>query len=63
VTSRVPSKTKAEGVKEHEAIFQAIRSGDVETSRALIREHIDNSTAYLQQAIDAARQGQPDNGL
>jgi DNA-binding FadR family transcriptional regulator len=62
LTSRVPSKTQAEGVAEHQAILQSIRSGDVDASRALMREHIDNSTAYLQQAIDAAKQGRPDNG-
>lgn len=56
LTSRVPSKTQAEGVAEHEAIFDAIRSGKADTGRALMREHIDNSTAYLQQAIDAANQ-------
>lgn len=60
LTSRVPSKTQAEGVAEHEAIFNAIRSGQVDGSRALMREHIDNSTAYLQQAIDAtSQQGKP----
>lgn len=60
LTSRVPSKTQAEGVAEHEAIFNAIRTGKVEGSRALMREHIDNSTAYLQQAIDATnQQGKP----
>jgi GntR family transcriptional regulator, transcriptional repressor for pyruvate dehydrogenase complex len=56
LTSRVPSKTQAEGVAEHEAIYAQIRKGDVEQSRALMREHIDNSTAYLQQAINAAKQ-------
>lgn len=60
LTSRVPSKTQAEGVAEHQAIIAAIRSGNVDSSRLLMREHIDNSTAYLQQAIDAAKQqGQP----
>jgi len=57
LTSRVPSKTQADGVAEHRAIFQSIRSGDVEGSRALMREHIDNSTTYLEQAIDAAKKG------
>ncbi len=56
LTSRVPSKTQAEGVAEHEAIHAAIRRGDVAASRALMREHIDNSTAYLQQAIAATSQ-------
>lgn len=60
VTSRVPSKTKAEGVAEHQAIVAAIRSGNADRCRALMREHIDNSTAYLQQAINAAnKQGRP----
>ncbi len=59
LTSRVPSKTMAEGVAEHHAICAAIRSGDAEVSRTLLREHIDNSTTYLQQAITAAKhQGQ-----
>lgn len=52
LTSRVPSKSQAEGAAEHEAIYAAIRQGDVERSRMLMREHIDNSTAYLQQAIN-----------
>lgn len=56
LTSRVPSKTQAEGVAEHQAIIAAITGGNVEASRLLMREHIDNSTAYLQQAIDAAKQ-------
>lgn len=59
LTSRVPSKTQAEGVAEHEAIYAAITRGDVALSRALIREHIDNSTAYLQQAVNR-RRGQKD---
>jgi DNA-binding FadR family transcriptional regulator len=64
LASRVPSKTQAEGVAEHEAILAAIRCGDAEGSRALMREHIDNSTAYLQQAIGANRQQErPDHGI
>jgi len=55
LTSRQASKTQAEGVAEHEAIHAAIARGDVEASRALMREHIDNSTLYLQQAISAAK--------
>lgn len=58
LTSRQASKTQAEGVAEHAAIHAAIIKGDVEGSRALMREHIDNSTTYLHQAINAAkRQG------
>jgi len=56
LSSRVPSKTQAEGVAEHQAIYQAITAGAIEPARALMREHIDNSTAYLQQAIDASKQ-------
>jgi DNA-binding FadR family transcriptional regulator len=59
LTSRVPSKTQAEGVAEHEAIHAAIASGDVALSRALMREHIDNSAAYLQQAVNR-QQGRKD---
>ncbi|KKB12407.1 hypothetical protein VE25_07605 [Devosia geojensis] len=55
LTSRVPSKTQAEGVAEHQHIFKAIQSGQVEESRRLMREHIDNSTTYLQQAVDAGK--------
>lgn len=56
LTSRAASKTQADGLAEHQAIYAAIRAGDVEGSRALMREHIDNSTTYLQQAITAAKQ-------
>lgn len=56
LTSRAASKPQADGVAEHQAIYAAIRAGDVEGSRTLVREHIDNSTTYLQQAISAARQ-------
>lgn len=56
LTSRVPSKTQAEGVAEHCAIHAAIVRGDAAASRALMRDHIDNSTTYLQQAITAAKQ-------
>lgn len=56
LTSRAASKPQADGVAEHEAIYAAIAKGDVEGSRALMREHIDNSTTYLQQAISAAKQ-------
>jgi GntR family transcriptional repressor for pyruvate dehydrogenase complex len=56
LTSRAASKAQADGVAEHQAIHAAIRAGDVEGSRALVREHIDNSTTYLQQAISAAEQ-------
>lgn len=55
LTSRVPSKTQAEGVAEHARILAAIRAGDPEAARALMREHIDNSTRYLQQAIAASK--------
>lgn len=55
LTSRAASKTQSDGVAEHQAIYDAIRAGDVERSRALVREHIDNSTIYLQQAINAAK--------
>ncbi|HTM77481.1 MAG TPA: FCD domain-containing protein, partial [Devosia sp.] len=55
VTSRVPSKTLSEGLAEHEAIRGLIASGDVAASRAAIRGHIDNSTAYLQRAITASK--------
>lgn len=60
LTSRVPRKTRLEGAAEHEAILEAIRSRDPDAARAAIREHIDNSTAYLRQAIEAAQpKGQP----
>lgn len=51
VSSRVPSKTFKEGLAEHEAIYNLIRAGEVEASRNAMREHIINSTAYLEQAI------------
>ncbi|QQR38508.1 FadR/GntR family transcriptional regulator [Devosia rhizoryzae] len=65
LTSRQASKTQAEGVAEHVAIHDAIVRGDAEASRALMREHIDNSTLYLQQAISAAKpqDGASNDGL
>jgi len=58
VTSRVPSKTMREGVAEHEYIFALIKAGNAAGSQSAMREHIDNSTAYLQQAISAAKNQQ-----
>jgi len=55
VASRVPRKTLAEGLAEHEHLYHFVRVGDVEGARAAMREHIDNSTAYLEQAIIEAR--------
>ena len=56
LTSRAASKPQSDGVAEHQAIYDAIRAGDIEGSRTLVRDHIDNSTIYLQQAISAAKQ-------
>lgn len=58
VTSRVPSKTMSEGLAEHERMYALIKQGDVAGARDAMREHIDNSTAYLQQAISAAKNQQ-----
>ena len=52
VASRVPRKTLADGLAEHENIYTLIRSGDVEGARSAMREHIDNSMAYLEQAMN-----------
>jgi len=54
VSSSVPRKAAAEGLAEHQAIYDRIVAGDVDASRGAMREHIDNSTAYLQQAIKTA---------
>ncbi len=61
VASRVPRKTLADGLAEHEAIHALIRAGDVDGSRRAMREHIDNSAAYLEQAIRTARDGEAAN--
>lgn len=51
VTSRVPRKTLAAGFDEHEAIYKLISAGKAEAACEAMRTHIDNSTAYLEQAI------------
>ena len=51
VSSRVPRKTLKEGLSEHEQILSLVVSGDIEGARVAMREHIINSTAYLEQAI------------
>jgi DNA-binding FadR family transcriptional regulator len=57
-TSRVPRKTLAAGFAEHEAIYALIAAGKADAARAAMREHIDNSTAYLEQAIRSSGQKQ-----
>lgn len=51
LASRVPRKTLAAGLAEHEEIYALLAAGRVEAARAAMRAHIDNSTAYLEQAI------------
>jgi DNA-binding FadR family transcriptional regulator len=51
VSSRVPRKTLKEGLGEHEKILSLVVAGDIEGARKAMREHIINSTAYLEQAI------------
>jgi DNA-binding FadR family transcriptional regulator len=58
VTSRVPRKTLAAGFAEHEAIYALIAAGEADAARTAMREHIDNSTAYLEQAIRNSGQKQ-----
>lgn len=55
VASRVPRKTLTEGLAEHEEIHALIRAGDATGAREAMRAHIDNSTAYLEQAITRSR--------
>lgn len=58
VASRVPRKTLAAGFAEHEEVYALIATGKVEEARAAMRAHIDNSTAYLEQAVRTAGQKQ-----
>jgi DNA-binding FadR family transcriptional regulator len=65
VASRVPRKKLSEGLAEHEQIYRLIRAGKVEEARAAMKEHITNSTAYLEQAIGRSkdRKGNDDEQL
>jgi GntR family transcriptional repressor for pyruvate dehydrogenase complex len=56
VSSSIPRKSAAEGLAEHEAIYDAILARDVAASRRLMAEHIANSGSYLQSAVLAAQQ-------
>jgi DNA-binding FadR family transcriptional regulator len=58
VTSRVPRKTLAAGFAEHDSIYALIAAGKADAARAAMRAHIDNSTAYLEQAIRNSGQKQ-----
>jgi len=51
VSSRVPSKKLSAGLTEHENIHGLIAAGKASDVREAMREHITNSTAYLEQAI------------
>lgn len=55
---RVPSKSLHEGLAEHEALYRAIQSGDVEEAKAAITAHLANSTSYLQQALTQGKKPQ-----
>lgn len=51
VASRVPRKTLGDGLGEHKNIYDLIVAGNAEGARSALREHIDNSLAYLEQAM------------
>lgn len=51
VSSRIPSKKLSTGLAEHEHILGLITAGKADDARTAMREHISNSTAYLEQAI------------
>lgn len=57
VSSRVPRKTLANGLAEHRNLYELVKAGDAEPARQAMRQHIDNSTAYLEQAIVRIRTG------
>lgn len=48
---RVPSKSLHEGLAEHEALYQAICSGEPGKAKEAIVGHLENSTTYLRQAL------------
>lgn len=61
VSSRVPSKKLSAGLAEHENIYGLIAAGKASDAREAMREHITNSTAYLEQAIRQSR-NRPETG-
>lgn len=61
VTSQVPVKSLDEAYTEHHDIFRAIDTGDADKARAVMRQHIENSSGYLHVAIlNARREDNPD---
>ncbi|MCM0752761.1 hypothetical protein DEA98_21515 [Brucella pseudogrignonensis] len=49
------------GLAEHENIYGLIAAGKASDAREAMREHITNSTAYLEQAIRQSR-NRPETG-
>lgn len=55
VTSRVPAKSLDRAYEEHARIRDEIASGDPAAAGEAVRQHIDNSSAYLDIALRRAR--------
>lgn len=55
ITSRVPTKSLEAAWAEHADIYARIESRDGEGAKALMRDQIDNSAAYLRVAIEKAK--------
>jgi DNA-binding FadR family transcriptional regulator len=55
ITSRVPTKSLEAAYAEHADIFTRIESRDGEGAKALMRDQIDNSAAYLRLAIEKTK--------
>lgn len=52
LSSRIPDKSLDAGYREHLEIYELIRARDCEGAKAAMREQIENSTRYLQVALD-----------
>lgn len=55
VTSRVPTKSLERAYAEHARLYDLIASRDAVAAARAVREHIDNSSAYLDIALGQAR--------
>ncbi len=56
VAANIPGRA-AETMLEHQQIYSALQSGEIETAEKLIQEHIANSQQQLEAAIEAYKQG------
>lgn len=55
VAANIPGRAE-ETLREHEQVFTALQSGDIQAADQLIQEHIAHSQQHLEKAIEAYKQ-------